>query len=101
MTPDPARPHTRTLVRSLRWWAAAFVFIGITARLVRYGVVFPFWGDEAFVALNVIDRDFPGLTRQLDQLQVAPIPFLWAERAVGLAFGFGEWALRLPPLVAG
>ena len=43
--------------------------------------------DEAMLALNFIERDFLGLTRTLDNLQVAPILFLWGEK---LLFDLGK-----------
>ena len=61
----------------------------------------PFWGDEAFLGLNVIRRDYGDLLRPLDLAQVAPGLFLWIERFVYVHLGMSEWALRLPQMVAG
>jgi hypothetical protein len=85
---------------SLRRWTLALLLVGVVCRLARYALGFPFWGDEAYVALNLLDRDYIGLTRQLDQLQVAPVPFLWGERLALQLLGSSEWALRLLPLMA-
>lgn len=57
--------------------------------------------DEALLALNVLARDFRGLTQPLDWAQAAPIGFLWATRALTVAMGPGEVALRIVPFVAG
>ena len=61
----------------------------------------PFWGDEAFLGLNVIRRDYGDLLRPLDLAQVAPGLFLWIERFAYTHLGMSEWALRLPQMVAG
>lgn len=60
---------------------------------------FPLWGDEALLAANLLDRDFVGLLRPLDSLQVAPYSFLAIEHIATLLLGYSEWSLRLFPLV--
>ncbi len=77
------------------------VALGLIWRLVRYGLGFPLWGDEAFLAVSLITRDFGGLLKPLEYFQVAPLLFLWIERVTVLAWGPGEYALRLWPLLAG
>ena len=37
----------------------------------------------------------------MEYIQVAPIGFLWAERAMYQAFGMSEYVMRLIPTVAG
>lgn len=59
------------------------------------------WGDEASLAVNFLCRDYLGLTRQLEHLQVAPILFLWLELSIRMLLGTSELALRLLPLLAG
>src|SRR5262249_48344438 len=81
--------------------ALALVLLGVAARLLRYGLRFPVWGDEAFIGLSLIDRDYLGLTRQLECRQVALLLFLWAQRAAVDCLGTSECALRLVPLLAG
>lgn len=44
----------------LRCWTAAFVVIGLIERTVRYLLQFPYWGDEAFVGLNLMDQTYMG-----------------------------------------
>jgi hypothetical protein len=78
----------------------AFVGIGLALRVGAYLLNFPLWWDEAFVAVNLLRRDFAGLLRPLDYGQVAPLLFLWAELASVRLFGFSEWSLRLVPLVS-
>jgi hypothetical protein len=74
-----------------------FLILGILLRLVRYLMNFPLWGDEAFLAVNFIDRGYLELTQPLSYHQICPLFFLWVERAVVSVFGFSEWSLRLFP----
>lgn len=78
-----------------------FVGLGILFRWVRYLVDQPLWGDEAFVAVNLIDRGFLGLLRPLDYHQVCPPLFLWAEAVVVRLLDFNERSLRLFPILCG
>ena len=83
-------------------WCRWFVLLAIAARTVRYLVRFPLWEDECFLCSSFIDRDFLGLTRQLDYPpQIAPILYLWSQLAVVRTLGFNEWTLRLTAFVAG
>ena len=80
---------------------AAMTALGLLARLARYAQGLPFWSDECFLASNFLGRGFLGLAKPLDNGQVAPLAFLWVERAAVLALGFSEWSLRLFPLLCG
>ncbi len=77
------------------------VVVGLVWRTVRYALGFPLWGDEAFVAVNVLVRDFAGLARPPEFFQVVPPGFLGAEWLVVQLLGPGERALRLIPYLAG
>jgi len=93
-------------VRALRrpgigGWTVAAVCAALAWRVVRYGLVFPMWGDEAMLAVNFHDITFPGLLDPLDYSQVAPPGFLWLELGARRLLGFTEPALRLVPLLAG
>ena len=77
-----------------------FIVLGISMRLLRFGLKHPLWSDEAFLTFNLISRDFEQLTHPLDYQQVCPLLFLWAEKAIGQAIGFSEWSLRLLPTIA-
>ena len=55
-----------------------FMALGIAMRLLRFGLNYPLWRDEAYLAWNLLDRDYAGLTRPLDYQQVCPLLFLWA-----------------------
>lgn len=86
----------------LAWkWLLIFLTVGIIARTVRYLLQFPIWGDESFIALNVLDKDYLTLTEGLRFAQTAPIFFLWVERTALMLFGTSELALRFFPLLAG
>jgi hypothetical protein len=84
------------------WIARAtwgFVALGLLVRLVRFLVVYPIWPDEAFVAANLLNRDYLGLLTPLEFGQVAPILFLWIELTAARLLGLWEWSLRLFPTV--
>ncbi|MHC4850147.1 MAG: hypothetical protein ACYTEG_17090 [Planctomycetota bacterium] len=85
----------------MKRWFPALVAVNLAWRLLRYGLDFPLWGDEARVAVNFFDRDLTGLTQPLDYLQIVPIFFLWSEWLISRALGLGEFSLRLLPVVAG
>lgn len=87
--------------RLLLGFSVGFVLVGISLRLLRLGLNFPLWGDEAFVALNFFDSDFASLTKPLRHYQIAPLGFLWLEKAAVLLFGTSEFTLRLTPCLAG
>ncbi|MDB5350872.1 MAG: hypothetical protein JWN86_2119 [Planctomycetota bacterium] len=92
---DPAWPAGRVAA-----WTRGFLALGALLRVVRYALHHPLWGDEAFLASNLIDRDFADLIRPLHYQQVCPLLFLWAEKAVSLALGFSEFSLRLIPTLS-
>ena len=91
--------NERTFGISRATWA--FVGLGLLVRLVRYLVVYPIWHDEAFVAVNFLNRGYLDLLRPLDYYQVCPFLFLWIELTVVRIFGFSESALRLFPAICG
>src|SRR4029453_14983473 len=88
-TPGPA-PAMTEMVRSradvvdwsarARRWTLVLLAAGVAWRLVRYGLGFPLWGDEAALLLNVVERHgYAELLRPLAHEQVAPLGFLAAE----------------------
>lgn len=81
--------------------AIAIVGVGLLWRAVRYALGFPIWGDEAFVAVDLVGRDFADMIRPLTYGQIVPLVFMWAELAVARLLGYSEWALRLVPFLAG
>lgn len=99
-----AVPAVRTMAVatvSLRAWQRVILASAIALRLIEYFRNNSLWGDEAMLALNIATRSFRELLEPLAYAQVAPVPFLWAERLVILLLGANEWALRAIPLVAG
>jgi hypothetical protein len=96
-----------TSLRSTSWRptiygaTVAIVAIGIFWRVGRFLANWPLWGDEAYVAVNLLVRDYAGLARPLEYFQIAPPGFLWAELAMVRLFGPWEWAMRLVPLMSG
>jgi hypothetical protein len=53
------------------------------------------------LTLNVAGRGYAGLLQPLSYAQMAPIPFLWAERLTIQIGGVDQAALRVLPFVAG
>ena len=103
MSERGTEPST-TIGANTRWMAMlgiSLLAFGAACRLFRYWLDFPIWIDEASLALNFAERDYRGLLRELNYLQVAPILFLWAEKAVFDLFGPSTQALRVLPLIAG
>jgi hypothetical protein len=94
---DDRRP--RPCEPNLALWSWGFVGLGIVLRLYAYWLDFPLWWDEAFVAVNFLQRDYAGLLEPLDYGQVAPLCFLWSELFLVRLLGFHEWSLRLFPLI--
>ena len=88
-------------VRWMNWAVWLFVVLGIAARLVRYLVAYPIWHDEAFLAVNLWDRDPIDLLRPLDYHQVAPWFFLTIEWVAVRCLGYSELSLRLFPTICG
>jgi hypothetical protein len=77
------------------------VAAGLLWRVVRFALVFPMWGDEAFLAVNFLLRGFGTIAGRLEHDMVAPLGFLWAELAAARVLGAGEASLRLLPFLAG
>lgn len=73
----------------------------MAARAFRYALNFPLWGDEAFVAVNFLARDFGSMWQPLLYHQIVPLGFMWADLAMVKMIGVSEWTLRLLPFVSG
>ncbi len=75
---------------------------GVGWRLVRYGLGFPVWGDEAGLMLNLLERrSYAELLEPLARNQVAPLGFLAAQLTVLRLGSTSEYALRAFPLLTG
>ncbi|WP_162055637.1 glycosyltransferase family 39 protein [Pontibacter pamirensis] len=80
----------------------ALILTGISLRLYHFFDNRSFWIDEVYLSSSLIRMSFLELmTPPLDYEQKAPIGFLWLSKLAVLAFGKGEMALRLVPLVCG
>jgi 4-amino-4-deoxy-L-arabinose transferase-like glycosyltransferase len=101
--PSPFPPGGKRFpsAKAFRRLALALLVAGLAFRLALFCLCHPLYEDEAYLTLNLVDRDYVGLTRQLDHFQVAPVLFLWGELTAYRLLGSSEWALRLLPLLAG
>jgi hypothetical protein len=79
---------------------AAVLGAGLVFRIARYGGRDSLWGDEAMLATSIVSRPIGALVPPLDYAQLAPVPFLWLERAAVALAGPSELALRAVPLLA-
>jgi hypothetical protein len=95
---EGAAPWVARHLAAATW---AFVAIGVLLRVIRYAMQFPLWGDEAFLAVNLLDRGYRDLLRPLEYGQICALLFLWVQHTVIKLFGFSELSLRLFPLVCG
>ncbi len=86
---------------SIALWTGLAFAAGLLWRVVRFALAFPLWGDEAYVAVNLITRDLAGLAQPLEYFQIAPPAFLLTEWLAVWALGAGELSLRLFPFLAG
>ncbi len=76
------------------------ILTGIILRLFVYCSGISFWGDEAALALNVIEKSYSDLFKGLDYLQVAPPMFLVMSKIIMLD-SLRDFSLRFIPLVSG
>ena len=97
---DAPGPRSMT-VQTIARWCTALIAVHVVWRLVRYGLAFPLWGDEARVAVNLFHRGPLELMQPLEWLQIVPVGFLWIEWAIARIAGTGEFALRAAPAAAG
>ena len=88
------------LTRNGRYVAAGFLVLGLAVRLRRFVAAPSYWGDEAYVLVNVFDKSFLELAGPLRCDQAAPLLFLWSLRALYETIGGSEWAMRLPAFLA-
>ena len=76
------------------------IVVGIALRLIHYLLDRSLWIDEAFVALNLIERPFDELLEPLKYNQAAPVGFLWITKLLMLGLGDNEYVLRLFPFLS-
>ncbi|MCA9242547.1 MAG: hypothetical protein KDA32_01230 [Phycisphaerales bacterium] len=99
MSPDLQPRRRRPL--SIARLVGMLLFIGLAARLTRYLLDFPIWGDEAFVAVNFLLNDFSDMWQPLIYHQIVSLGYMWITLAVAKVFGTSEYALRSVALVGG
>lgn len=98
LTDEVDRPDRRSFVLGT---IVAVSTLGVLARGAQYLANRSLWHDEAFIALNLLDRGFAALFIPLDHHQVAPILWLILEKVVVGGFGESEMSLRLVSVVSG
>ncbi len=81
--------------------ASAILLGGVVLRTWHFASGRSLWFDEAMVATSIVGRDWTGLLQPLDYLQLAPIGWLFVEKASLEAIGGLEYALRLPQFLFG
>jgi len=84
----------------IRRFVLLAVLFGLVCRLSQYAANTSIWHDEAYVALNVLQKTFTALLGPLDWNEASPPGFLVVEKLVAAFLGRSEYALRLVPLVA-
>ncbi|MDB9527133.1 glycosyltransferase family 39 protein [Oscillatoria sp. CS-180] len=78
-----------------------FILIGVLLRVVQYALDTSLWIDEAFLALNILERSPAELLDPLSYRQGAPYGFLVLTKGATLLLGTDEWVLRLLPFLSG
>ncbi len=94
-------PRPSRLTAIMPWLVLLLLAVGAAARLRYYGACPSYWYDEAYLLLNVFRRSWLELLGPLTDDQAAPPLFLWCLRGLYRTIGGGEWAMRLPALLAG
>ena len=69
---------------------ALAIVLGLTLRLHMYLWNRSLWLDPAWLALNIVDKNYLALFGQLDGGQMAPVGFLIASKLIGSAFGYSD-----------
>lgn len=87
-------------VSTPQWLTTPILAVGIALRLNEYLINRSLWLDEAFLALNIIERSFADLLLPLSYNQGAPLGFLFMEKAMVVIFGNNELVLRCVPFLA-
>ncbi|MFB2834759.1 glycosyltransferase family 39 protein [Floridanema evergladense] len=85
----------------LKYLTVLIIIFGIFIRVSQYLSNRALWGDEASLALNIVNRSYLELLQPLDRNQAAPPGFLWTEKLFTQIFGNNEYSLRLFPLISG
>jgi hypothetical protein len=98
---SPGAAMESGLSRSQRQWIAAFLIVGIAARVARYVLCFPLWEDECFLSANYLHGGYMDMLKPLNYHTVCPVLFSWVQLTSIKLFGFTEYSLRLFPFFCG
>lgn len=101
LTSPYTNPFSSLPLLQLKYLVWLALGVGFLLRTVQYSLDISLWIDEAFIALNIIDRSFFELLEPLDYRQGAPFGFLALEKLAISALGTSEWVLRLVPFISG
>jgi hypothetical protein len=94
----PVKATARRLY--FEWLIPVSLVIGLFLRTREWLFDRSLWLDELMVTDSIVHRGFAGLLQPLAFNQVAPIGWLWAERASVDLFGMNDMALRFPTWAA-
>jgi hypothetical protein len=95
---EPSRTRAAAFARGLHP-ARLVALTGALLFIYQWAMARPLWLDEEMIALNVRERGLWDLARGLWLGQSAPFGWLALQRAMVLAFGDGERAMRAVPAV--
>lgn len=100
---ERARTRLAAFVAELTTPRVALILIAIGVLLRAWHLLSgrSLWLDEAMIAASLSTRDWSGLLQPLDYWQVAPLGWLFLEKAAFEFLGGAEFALRLPQFLAG
>lgn len=90
-----------TFLRLVRWMTIGLTIFAVASYIIQYVENFSLWQDEAYLALNIVQRDVIELLTPLSYNQAAPLGFLIVTEILTQLLGTGEYALRLFPLIYG
>ena len=83
-------------------WLALLVGTGLLLRGRQYLFNRSLWLDEAYLAVNFLERDLGQLLLEpLANGQAAPLGFLALTQLMTVMLGTHDWVLRVQPLVSG
>lgn len=95
------RPWSRTWGHGTLW-VALLIGTGLLLRGRQYMFNRSLWLDEAYLAVNFLDRDLGQLLLEpLANGQAAPLGFLALAKLLTVVLGTQDWVLRLQPLASG
>lgn len=93
-------PVKNILTPIIRWISISLLAGAVIISIIQFLNMRGLWTDEAAVAINIVERDYAGLMKPLDFLQVAPILYLWIVKFLSQIFSEQEWGLRLYSLIS-